>query len=32
VGGYTIRVLSQNLSAERRKSFENETKVRIETQ
>ncbi len=32
VGGYTIRVLSENLSAERRKSFENETKVRIETQ
>ena len=31
-GGYTIRVLSENLSAERRKSFENETNVRIETQ
>jgi len=32
VGGYTIRVLSQNLSPERRKEFENETKVRIDTQ
>jgi uncharacterized protein YegJ (DUF2314 family) len=31
VGGYTIRVLSQNLSPERRKEFENETKVRINT-
>ena len=32
VGGYTIRVLSQNLSPERRKEFANETKVRIDTQ
>jgi uncharacterized protein YegJ (DUF2314 family) len=32
VGGYTIRVLSENLSPERRKNFENESKVRIETQ
>jgi uncharacterized protein YegJ (DUF2314 family) len=32
VGGYTIRALSLSLSPERRKSFENETKVRIDTQ
>lgn len=28
-GGYTIRVLAQNLTPERRKEFENESKVRI---
>ena len=32
VGGYTIRVLSGNLSPEERKNFENEAKVRIESQ
>jgi uncharacterized protein YegJ (DUF2314 family) len=32
VGGYTIRVLSQNLSPKRRKEFENETKIRIDAQ
>jgi len=31
-GGYTIRVLAGNLSPERRKDFENESKVRIEVQ
>jgi uncharacterized protein YegJ (DUF2314 family) len=31
VGGYTIRVLSENLSPEERKKFENEAKVRIDT-
>jgi uncharacterized protein YegJ (DUF2314 family) len=30
MGGYTIRVLSRNLSPERRKEFQNETKVRID--
>ena len=32
VGGYTIRALSDNLSPERRKSFQNETNVRIDAQ
>jgi hypothetical protein len=32
MGGYTIRVLSGNLSPERRKNFENEAKVHIDTQ
>jgi uncharacterized protein YegJ (DUF2314 family) len=32
MGGYTIRVLSGNLSPEERKNFENEAKVRIDAQ
>ena len=31
IGGYTIRVLSENLSPQQRKNFENETQVRIDT-
>jgi hypothetical protein len=31
VGGYTIRVLSENLSPEQRKNFANEIQVRIDT-